>query len=179
MKTMSATLASKEFGRFIDAAQREPVLLTKKDRPVAVTVSVADWEELVAMRIERGVAAGLADAAEGRVTEMTDEAIEQRLAQDYLEANSRFHLLLYGACGNPVLLRSIESLWLQIGPFFNRLFTGADLSLRLNDFHEEAFAAIEAGDAKAARQAMEQDLIYFARFLLNLLELEQRPVPAR
>ena len=108
-----------------------------------------------------------------------DQAIEQRLAQDYLEANSRFHLLLYGACGNPVLLRSIESLWLQIGPFFNRLFTGADLSLRLNDFHEEAFAAIEAGDAKAARQAMEQDLIYFARFLLNLLELEQRPVPAR
>ena len=48
-----------------------------------------------------------------------------------------------------------------------------------NDFHEEAFAAIEAGDAKAARQAMEQDLIYFARFLLNLLELEQRPVSAR
>ena len=81
MKTMSATLASKEFGRFIDAAQREPVLLTKKDRPVAVTVSVADWEELVALRIERGVAAGLADAAEGRVTEMTDEAIDQRLAR--------------------------------------------------------------------------------------------------
>ena len=81
MKTMSATLASKEFGRFIDAAQREPVLLTKKDRPVAVTVSVADWEELVALRIERGIAAGLADAAEGRVTEMTDEAIGQRLAR--------------------------------------------------------------------------------------------------
>lgn len=81
MKTMSATLASKEFGRFIDAAQREPVLLTKKDRPVAVTVSVADWEELVALRIERGVTAGLADIAQGRVAEMTDEAIEQRLAR--------------------------------------------------------------------------------------------------
>ena len=108
-----------------------------------------------------------------------DLAIEQRQVQAYLEANSRFHLRLYGACGNPVLLRSIESLWLQIGPFFNRLFTGADLSLRLNDFHEQAFAAILAGDARAARQAMEQDLIYFARFLLNLLELEQRPLPAR
>ncbi|UUY09535.1 GntR family transcriptional regulator [Pseudomonas sp. J452] len=101
-----------------------------------------------------------------------DQAIEQRQVQAYLDANSQFHLRLYGACGNPVLLRSIESLWLQIGPFFNRLFTGADLSLRLNDFHEEAFAAIEAGDAKAARQFMEQDLLYFARFLLNLLELE-------
>ena len=36
--------------------------------------------------------------------------------------------------------------------------------------------AIEAGDAKGARQAMEQDLIYFARFLLNLLALEQGEV---
>lgn len=102
-----------------------------------------------------------------------DVAIEQREVQAYLDANSQFHLHLYGACGNPVLLRSIESLWLQIGPFFNRLFTGADLSLRLNDFHEEAFAAIEAGDAKAARAAMEQDLLYFARYLLSLLDLEQ------
>ena len=81
MKTMSATAASKEFGRFIDAALREPVLLTKKDRPVAVTVSVADWEELLSLRIERGIAAGLADVAAGRVVEMTDAALEQRLAR--------------------------------------------------------------------------------------------------
>jgi len=81
MKTMSATVASKEFGRFIDAVQREPVLLTKKDRPVAVTVSVADWEELTALRIEHGIAAGLADMAKGRVTEMTNAAIDQRLAR--------------------------------------------------------------------------------------------------
>ena len=81
MNTMSATAASKEFGRFIDAAQREPVLLTKKDRPVAVTVSVADWEELLSLRIERGIAAGLADVAAGRVVEMTDAALEQRLAR--------------------------------------------------------------------------------------------------
>jgi len=81
MKTMSATAASKEFGRFIDAAQREPVLLTKKDRPVAVTVSVADWEELLSLRIERGIAAGLADVTAGRVVEMTDAALEQRLAR--------------------------------------------------------------------------------------------------
>ncbi|WP_252272450.1 GntR family transcriptional regulator [Pseudomonas subflava] len=121
-----------------------------------------------------------ADMAELRdCVQRMDLAIEQRQVQDYLEANSRFHLRLYGACGNPILLRSIESLWLQIGPFFNRLFTGADLSLRLNDFHEEAFAAFEAGDAKGARHAMEQDLIYFARFLLNLLELEGRQARGR
>jgi prevent-host-death family protein len=81
MKTMSATHASKEFGRFLDAAQREPILLTKKDRPIAVTVSVADWEELTTLRIERGIAAGLADAAEGRVSEMTDTSLVQRIAR--------------------------------------------------------------------------------------------------
>jgi len=124
--------------------------------------------ELAAPRLQAQDLAELRDCVE-----RMDRAIEQRQVQDYLSANSRFHLHLYGACGNPVLLRSIESLWLQIGPFFNRLFTEADLSLRLNDFHEEAFAAIEAGDAKGARQAIEQDLIYFTRFLLNLLALEQ------
>lgn len=87
MKTMTATAASKEFGRFIDAAQREPVLLTKKDRPVAVTVSVADWEDLVSLRIERGISAGLADVAAGRVVEMTDAALEQRLARFRVRAS--------------------------------------------------------------------------------------------
>ncbi|MNG26624.1 hypothetical protein D3C84_1116370 [compost metagenome] len=71
-----------------------------------------------------------------------------------------------------MLLRSIESLWLQIGPFFNRLFTGADLSLRLNDFHEDALEAMQRRDARAARRAIEQDLGYFGQYLLNLLELE-------
>jgi DNA-binding GntR family transcriptional regulator len=104
--------------------------------------------------------------------ECMETALQQRDVQAYLADNSQFHLTLYQACGNPVLLRMIESLWLQVGPFFNRLFTEADLSLRLNDFHEEVFTAIQAGDAMAARAAIEQDLNYFGRFLLNLLSLE-------
>ena len=140
------------------------------------------YEHIVQVRLAlEGLAVELATPrlGEAELTTLRDcvqrmeQAIEQRQVQAYLDANSQFHLQLYGACGNPVLVRSIEALWLQIGPFFNRLFTEADLSLRLNDFHEEAFTALEAGDAKAARQAMEQDLVYFARFLLNLLELEQ------
>jgi DNA-binding GntR family transcriptional regulator len=102
-----------------------------------------------------------------------EAALEQRNVPAYLDDNSLFHLTLYRACANPILLRMIESLWLQVGPFFNRLFTEADLSLRLNDFHEQAFAALEAGDGKAARAAMEQDLSFFGEYLLKLLELEQ------
>lgn len=108
---------------------------------------------------------------EGCVERM-ESALERRDVQGYLDDNSQFHLTLYTACGNPILLRQIESLWLQVGPFFNRLFTEADLSLRLNDFHDDTLKALQAGDGKAARAAMEQDLTYFGNFLLNLLDLE-------
>ncbi|KAF1070250.1 MAG: HTH-type transcriptional regulator McbR [Pseudomonas citronellolis] len=108
----------------------------------------------------------------GEATRRMQVALEARDVQAYLEQNSRFHLTLYRACGNPTLLRMIEALWLQAGPFFNRLFTEADLSLRLNDFHEDALQAVLRGDAGAARAAIEQDLSYCGQYLLNLLALD-------
>ncbi|RJG12788.1 GntR family transcriptional regulator [Pseudomonas cavernicola] len=108
--------------------------------------------------------------------ERMESALERRDVQGYLNDNSLFHLTLYQACANPVLLRMIEGLWLQVGPFFNRLFTEADLSLRLNDFHDDTLKALKAGDGKAARAAVEQDLTYFGQFLLNLLALENSQV---
>lgn len=102
-----------------------------------------------------------------------EQALEQRDVQGYLKDNSQFHMTLYRACGNPILLRMIESLWLQVGPFFNRLFTEADLLLRLNDFHEDVLQALRAGDGKGARTAIEQDLTFFGQYLLSLLDLDR------
>lgn len=104
--------------------------------------------------------------------ERMEKALERRDVQGYLDDNSLFHMTLYRACANPTLLRMIESLWLQVGPFFNQLFTEADLSLRLNDFHEDAYEAARAGDARGARAAIEQDMQFFGNFLMNLLALE-------
>ncbi|OEC38253.1 GntR family transcriptional regulator [Pseudomonas sp. 1D4] len=108
----------------------------------------------------------------GGCVERMEKALERRDVQGYLDDNSLFHLALYRACANPTLLRMIESLWLQVGPFFNQLFTEADLSLRLNDFHEDAYEAARAGDARGARAAIEQDMQFFGNFLMNLLALE-------
>ena len=105
-------------------------------------------------------------------TDGMETALQRRDVRAYLEDNSRFLLTLYRACDNPTLLRMIEALWLQVGPFFNRLFTEADLSLRLNDFHENALEAVQRGDARAARAAIEQDIGYFGQYLLNLLALD-------
>lgn len=47
MKTMSAVDAKTRFGQFIDAAQREPVIVTKKDRPVGVFFSIDDIQDTI------------------------------------------------------------------------------------------------------------------------------------
>ncbi len=44
MKVMTAVDAKNNFGSFIDAAQREPVIVTKKNRPVGVFISLQDLE---------------------------------------------------------------------------------------------------------------------------------------
>jgi DNA-binding GntR family transcriptional regulator len=141
----------------------------------------ARFEQLLPVRCNlEGLAVELAAARISKAELATLQGCIERMhvalrghdVQAYLADNSQFHLTLYQACDNPVLLRLIESLWLQVGPFFNRLFTEADLSLRLNDFHQQAFNALQAGDGKAARAAIEQDLNYFGQFLLNLLSLE-------
>ena len=47
MKTMSAADAKTRFGEFLDMAQREPVIVTKKNRPVGVMFSMQDIEDTV------------------------------------------------------------------------------------------------------------------------------------
>lgn len=47
MKTMSAVEAKTHFGKFLDAAQREPVIVTKKNRAVGVMFSMQDIEDTV------------------------------------------------------------------------------------------------------------------------------------
>ena len=42
MQTMTAKDAKTHFGEYLDAIQREPVIVTKNNRPVAITLSIAD-----------------------------------------------------------------------------------------------------------------------------------------
>lgn len=47
MKTMTAVEAKTHFGKFLDAAQREPVVVTKKNRAVGVMFSMEDIEDTI------------------------------------------------------------------------------------------------------------------------------------
>jgi len=47
MKVMTARDAKNHFGEFLDTAQREPVIITKNNRPVALVVSIQDAADTV------------------------------------------------------------------------------------------------------------------------------------
>lgn len=47
MKTMSANDAKARFDQFIDTAQQEPVVVTKKDHPVGVFLSIDHLEDTI------------------------------------------------------------------------------------------------------------------------------------
>lgn len=45
MKTMTAAKAKTHFGEFLDSVQREPVIVTKNNRPVGIMFSMQDAED--------------------------------------------------------------------------------------------------------------------------------------
>ncbi len=81
MKTITSKEAQNSFGAFLDSAQREPVMVTRRNRPVGVMLSMenlpAIFELADSMRetIKAGVKAGLADAKAGRGQELTGDYI--------------------------------------------------------------------------------------------------------
>lgn len=42
MKIMTAREAKNHFGEFLDASRREPVVITRNDRPVGIMISIED-----------------------------------------------------------------------------------------------------------------------------------------
>ena len=51
MRVFSATEAKQSFGAALDAAQREPVVIRKQNRDVAVLLSSAEYDKLRGVRI--------------------------------------------------------------------------------------------------------------------------------
>lgn len=47
VRTISANEAKARFGQLLDTARREPVVIEKHGRAVAVVISIEDYEELL------------------------------------------------------------------------------------------------------------------------------------
>ena len=69
-KAIPATEAKTNFGALLEKAQREPLTISKKGRPVAVLMSMDEFETHQRLKLEqlrREVEAGLSDLEAGRV----------------------------------------------------------------------------------------------------------------
>jgi DNA-binding GntR family transcriptional regulator len=117
----------------------------------AESIGVGDLRRLAEL-IERMQAA--ADARDGR---------------RYVPANHEFHFTIYRAAGSPALLSIIETLWLQIGPYFHVLRASENWRAA-NSAHRATLAALRRRDGEGAAGALRRDIDDAAVTLQQLLD---------
>ncbi|MGV8984918.1 MAG: GntR family transcriptional regulator [Cypionkella sp.] len=108
--------------------------------------------ELAAVNLTTALIAQL-EALDAQV----DAAIRSGEITDYLQSNHAFHFALYEASDAPVLVDMARSLWLRFGPSLRSVIALGGASA-LPDRHEEALAAMVAGDAAALARAVNSDI---------------------
>lgn len=91
------------------------------------------------------------------IDEELSQAIKQGDPDTYCLKNWEFHFAIYRASKCPVILRLIESVWLQIGPF-QRMVTGRLGTSYLVDQHQMAIEALKSKDEAALREAIRLDI---------------------
>ncbi len=145
----------------------EGALLPQGNRRVAVpelTPALLDQLAFVRLTVEPKLAelAGayltpdLIDRLEA-IDDQVDRAIRSGAVNEYLQSNHLFHFVLYEASQAPILVDIARSLWLRFGPSL-RVVCARYGASALPDRHEEALAAMRAGDRAGLARAVENDI---------------------
>jgi DNA-binding GntR family transcriptional regulator len=138
----------------------------------------ARLDDLTRVRLEIEVraaewAAGKMGAGElarlDRLIQRMADAATARDRKRYVPANREFHFAIYRAAGSETLLAVIETLWLQISPYFDLLHARGNWQ-SANRCHQELRDALAADDAPAAGAALRADIGGAAEVLAELLE---------
>ncbi|MBV8473443.1 MAG: GntR family transcriptional regulator [Hyphomicrobiales bacterium] len=91
--------------------------------------------------------------------------------KQYLRWNRAFHFAIYQAAGSEALLAIIETLWLQISPYFHLLRASGNY-FKANEQHERMLAAIRARDGGAVSRGVRNDIEAAYQVLVTLLDVE-------
>jgi DNA-binding GntR family transcriptional regulator len=104
-----------------------------------------------------------------------NDGLRQSVSADDLRGamtgNMVFHFALYEFAGSEVALPLVETLWLQAGPFVALSAKMPNIRWTLRH-HVRLLAALRAGDARAARQAIEDDIEDTLQQLLKKAKFE-------
>lgn len=136
--------------QFNDILQNRMLLEGEAAERGAQQLSDADRQQLIALAVSMA------------------DAIKVNDIKAYLDANELFHLILYRACGSPLLLQLIETVWLQVGPISNQLHGDPHVWAQMNDAHDDIVAALIRHDPAAVRRGIERDLFNAGQYLRSL-----------
>ena len=82
MKTVPATEAKNRLGAILDEAQREPIVIRRQDRDIAVVLSMADYERLRSGNARAFLELRNEVAAQAAAKGLTDKQLAELLTGD-------------------------------------------------------------------------------------------------
>jgi prevent-host-death family protein len=82
MKTVAATEAKNRLGAILDAAQREPIVIRRQDRDIAVVMSMADYDRMRSANARAFLDLRNEIADEAQKAGLTDERLRELLIDD-------------------------------------------------------------------------------------------------
>ena len=82
MKVVAATEAKNRLGAILDEAQREPIIISRQDRNIAVVLSMAEFERLRAGNVQAFLEARKKVAEEAKAKGLTYKRLQELLADE-------------------------------------------------------------------------------------------------
>ena len=164
-------LIALEVEGWVEVRTGSGVYVLERTAPDRQAVAATEWGPLEVIRARRLVEGEIAALAAQAIAPQHLHALQQALQamqQDAdggrapLEGDRAFHLTLAAACGNAVLSDTVTQFWdARKGPLFERLgdYFETPQSWRCAiEEHRHVLAALEQGDADAARAAMQHHM---------------------
>lgn len=157
----------------------------------SLRVPLMTRDKVLELRDIRLAVEGLAVEKAAALATRDDVAELRRIADDLLAARSRgdsvvdrqkireFHFSLYAITCQPTLLRVIEGLWLQTGPYLNLLYPDFVASPRGPERRLRIIKAVQAHDVPMARRELETDIGEALTYVASLADASGMIAPAR
>ena len=156
----------------------------------SVRVPLMTRDKVLELRDIRMELEGLASGKAALVATRNQIAGIRRAAREIIVARNRgdsatdrqkvreFHFAVYAAAGQPTLLRLIEGLWLQTGPYMNLLYPDFISSSRGPTGRQRLIEALQARNASAARREMADDIRRALSYVADLADENGNIAPA-
>lgn len=98
------------------------------------------------------------------------EAEERQKWKDALKLNTEFHFKIYGCCGNDILIRTIENLWLLTGPFLINQYPSPIHPHDAEHPHMQLLRAIREKDPETAGDVIFRGLDHRSSLVIEKLK---------